>query len=261
MPLRRLILAAIVPLALVACGDAPDTARGVDRGETLLSVSASGHAESRPDKAEFQAGIETWAVSATAASAANARKIAEIVEALQASGVEEKDIQTRAVSVQRVDYGPRKNQFQASNVVNVTLRDADKISEAVTAVTEAGANVVSGPNLSMTDPEKVANLAYADAYKAARRRAEAYAEAAGMEISRVLYIRDAGGQQGQTYLRGADAMMTIDVEQAASGPRPVAPPPPPMATAPRPEQGPPRVMIGTTASDVFIQVDFALREK
>ncbi|ANY18680.1 26 kDa periplasmic immunogenic protein precursor [Tsuneonella dongtanensis] len=262
MPRSHLIFAAALPLALAACGDAPADPRGVDRGETLLSVSASGHAESRPDKAEFQAGIETWAASATAASAANAKKIAEIVRALEASGVREKDIQTRAVSVQRVDWGPRKGQFQASNVVNVTLRDAAKISEAVTAVTEAGANVVSGPNLSMTDPEKVANLAYADAYKSAKRRAEAYAEAAGMEISRVLYIRDAGGQQGQRYLRSADAMMTIDVEEAAQ-PRPVAPPPPPpvINTAPRPESGPPRVMLGTTASDVFIQVDFALREK
>ena len=125
------------------------------------------------------------------------------------------------------------------------------MSEAVTAVTEAGANVVSGPNLSMTDPESVANLAYADAYEAARARAEAYAKAADMEIARVIYIRDAGGQQGNRYLRGADAM-AIQTEQAAA---PVVAPPPPPAVMP------PRVMLGTTASDVFIQVDFALREK
>ena len=251
----------IVPfLALAAC-ERVDDSRGVDRNETLLSVSASGHAESRPDKAEFQAGIETWARSAREATAANARKIAEIVEALQAVGVEEKDIQTRAVSVNRIDWGDRKGQFQASNVVNVTLRKADRVSEAVTAVSEAGANVVSGPNLSMTDPEAVANLAYADAYKAARRRAEAYADAAGMEISRVLYIRDAGGQQGQRYLRGADAVMSIDVEEAAQARSAPPPPPPPVNAAPRPQSAPPRVMIGTTSSDVFIQVDFALREK
>ena len=244
-----------LPLALAACGDRAADPRGIDRDETLLSVSASGHAESRPDKAEFQAGIETWARTAREASAANAKKIAEIVDALKASGVAEKDIQTRAVTVQRIDYGDRRGQFQAFNVVNVTLRNADKTSAAVTAVTEAGANIVSGPNLSMTDPEATANLAYADAYKAARKRAEAYARAAGMEVARVLYIRDAGGQQGNTYFRAA-AATAIDAamprpEEAA----PAAPPPPPIArTAPG-------VMIGTTNSDVFIQVDFALREK
>ena len=250
--LARLSLLAL-PLALAACGDRALDPRGIDRDETLLSVSASGHAESRPDKAEFQAGIETWARSAREASAANARKIAEIVEALKASGVAEKDIQTRAVTVQRIDYGDRRGQFQAANVVHVTLRQADKTSEAVTAVTEAGANIVSGPNLSMTDPEATANLAYADAYKAARKRAEAYAKAAGMEVSRVLYIRDAGGSQGNTYFRAADA--TAVESRAAvrnTAPPPIAAPPPP------PEEGPPRVMIGTTSSDVFIQVDFAL---
>ncbi len=249
-------LLVLLPLALAACTAAPDDTRGVDRNETLLSVSASGHAEARPDRAEFQAGIETWARSPKDATTANAKKISEIVIALKGVGVTEDDIQTRAVSVQRINWGDRKGQYQASNVVNVTLRKADRVSDAVAAVTEAGANVVSGPNLSMADPESVANLAYADAYKNALKRAEAYAEAADMEISRVLYIRDAGGQQGQRYLRAADAM-AIEVEQATAPP-PVAPPPP-VNTAPRPQGGAPRVMIGTTSSDVFIQVDFALR--
>lgn len=247
---------AVLPLALAACGDRPDEARGVDRNETLLSVSASGQAESRPDKAEFQAGIETWARTAREASQANARKMAEVVGALRGVGVPEADIQTRAITVNRIDYGDRRGQFQATNVASVTMRNAARTDQAVTAATEAGANIVSGPNLSMSDPEATANLAYADAYKAARKRAEAYAKAAGMEVSRVLYIRDAGGQQGQTYLRAADAT-AIDVAR----PRPeegratnVAPPPPPPVAMTQPG-----MMIGTTRSDVYIQVDFALR--
>lgn len=254
MKLRTCLLIAFTPLALAACSSQADTARGVDRGETLLSVSASGQAESRPDRAQFEAGIETWASTAKAASTANSEKIAEIVAALREMGVEDKDIQTRAVSVQRIDWGSRKGQFQAANVVSVTLRNPDKAGEAVTAVTEAGANIVSGPNLSMTDPEATANLAYANAYKAARARAEAYAKAADMEVSRVLYIRDAGGQQGNTWLRGAGSSadaMVFEAESAA---------PPPVAM-PRPEEGNPGMMVGTTQSNVYIQVDFALREK
>ena len=250
-----LVLAAA---ALSACSADPDP-RGLDRGETLLSVSASGHAESRPDRAEFQAGIETWASSAAAASKANAEKIAEIVTALRGLGIEEDDIQTRSVNVQRIDWGDRKGQFQASNVVNVTLRDPARASDAVTAATEAGANIVSGPNLSMSDPEATANLAYADAYEAARTRAEAYAEAADMEISRVLYIRDAGGQQGNTWFRAAD-QIDIAPESAEQTISRTASPPPPVAPPP-PRAIPPRVMTGTMTSDVFIQVDFALTGK
>ncbi len=254
MNTRYLLIATIAPLALAACSGQPDEARGVDRDETLLSVSASGQAESRPDRAQFQAGIETWAPGAKAASEANAKKIAEIVEALRKLGVEDKDIQTRAVSVQRINWGDRKGQFQAANVVEVTLRDPAKAADAVAAVTEAGANIVAGPNLSMTDPEATANLAYADAYKAARKRAEAYAAAAGMEVSRVLYIRDAGGRQGDTWLQGAAVANDAVMESVQSAAPPVMAPPPP-------EQGGAGMMVGTTRSDVYIQVDFALREK
>jgi len=254
--MKYLLFCVTAPLSLAACGDRADEARGVDHGETLLSVSASGQAESRPDQAQFQAGIETFAGNARAASEANQEKIAEIVAALRELGVAEGDIQTRAVTVRRVEYGDRKGQYQAANVVEVTMRNPDRAGEAVTAVTEANANIVSGPSLSMTDPEATANLAYADAYKAARKRAEAYAKAAGMEVSRVLYIRDAGGTQGQTYLRGAEAMADSMMVQTQSA----APPPPPPVAMPRPEERSPSMMVGTTRSDVYIQVDFALRE-
>ena len=252
---RYLALAA-APLALTAC-DRADEARGVDHGETLLSVSASGQAESRPDRAQFSAGIETFSRNATSASEANAEKIAEIVAALRELGVEDGDIQTQSVNVGRIEYGDRKGQYRAMNVVEVTMDDPDRASEAIAAVTGAGANVLSGPSLTMSDPENVANLAYADAYRAARSRAEAYAEAADMEISRVLYIRDAGGQQGQQWLRGAEAMNDMAV-QVSAPPPPVSPPPPANIS---PEQGSPRMMVGTTRSQVYIQVDFALREK
>ncbi|WP_232332898.1 SIMPL domain-containing protein [Novosphingobium aquimarinum] len=253
-PAPRLVPAVLPLLAATACSDKADEARGVDHGETLLSVSASGHSEARPDKAQFAAGIQTTAASAKAASEANAKKIDEIVGALKEMGVDEKDIQTRSLSVNRIDWGDRKGQFAASNTVNVILRDVDKAGAAVAAVTQAGANLMSGPDLTMSDPEATANLAYAEAYKAARKRAEVYANAAGMQISRVLYIRDSGGQQGNRYFSGAV---------------PMAPPPPPPPVSAYPvampessdQSGGARIMPGQTASDVTIQVDFALRPK
>src|SRR3546814_17155706 len=101
----------------------------------------------------------------------------------------------RNLSVNRIDYGANKGRYEASNSVAVRVRDNKRVSEALAAVTAAGANIVSGPNLSVADPEKANLGAYGTAYKAARAKADAYAAAANLRVTRVLAISD-GGQGG-----------------------------------------------------------------
>lgn len=60
--------------------------------------------------------MNSWATEARYASDANAEKIRKIVDALVATGIAKRDIQTRAVSVQRIDWGDRKGKYQASNM-------------------------------------------------------------------------------------------------------------------------------------------------
>ncbi|MEL7690873.1 SIMPL domain-containing protein [Citromicrobium bathyomarinum] len=247
MDLKYLPLIA-APLALTAC-DKPYDPRGVDHDETLLSVSATGESEVRPDEAFFQVGVENFGKTGKAASDANAKDIAKVVAALKEAGVPAKDIQTRTVGIQRIEYGDRKGQYQANNIVAVTVRQIDKAGDAVTAATEAGANVFSGPDLRISDSEKAANTAYGEAFKAAKARAQAYADAADMKIARVLTIRDGGGAQGNRYIPGAP------------------PPPPPVVMQTSrdavmvEEAGGGVIQPGQTTSRVSVQVDFALVPK
>ena len=242
---RALSLAVLA--ALAGCAPAPPDPRGVDHGETLLRLSASGEAEAVPDEAFIQLGVNTTAATARTAQETNTKKIEEIVKALADLGVAAKDTQTRNLSLQKVEYGANKGRYQANNIIAVRMHDAPRAGEAVTRATEAGANVMSGPELRIADPEKANRGAYIAAYRAARTRAEAYAEAAGMKISRVLAIRD-GGQSGGGYPQpmveeAMDAM-------AVSAPPPIVAPPPP-----------PSIRPGTMLTRVSVQVDFALEPK
>ena len=239
---RALSLAVLA--ALAGCAPAPPDPRGVDHGETLLSLSATGEAEAVPDEAFIELGVNSYATAARNAQAANTTKIEAIVAALAELGVAAKDTQTRNLSLQKVEYGANKGQYQASNVLRVRLRDAPRAGEAVTRATEAGANVIGGPSLRIADPEKANRGAYIAAYRAARTRAEAYAEAAGMKISRVLAIRD-GGQTGYPQAPYPIAEQAMD---AMTSPPTVAPPPP-------------SIRPGTTLTRVAVQVDFALAPK
>ena len=232
---------------LAGCGDTPLDPRGVEHDETLLSLSASGEAETVPDEAFIELGVNSYAREARAAQAANDRKIEGIVKSLTDLEVAAKDTQTRNLSLQKLDYGPNKGQYQASNVLRVRMRQAERAGEAVTRATEAGANVLSGPTLRITDPEKANRGAYIAAYRAARTRAEAYAEASGKQISRVLAIRD-GGQSGGGYPQPPYPM--YESASDAMAPQTASPPPPP-----------PSIRPGTTLTRVSVQVDFALRDK
>jgi hypothetical protein len=159
--------------------------------------------------------------------------------ALTGLGVKADDLQTRNLSLQRIDYGADRGRFRADNVLEITLRDVSKVGAAVTAVTEAGANVMSGPDLRISDREKANRSAYAAAYRAARSRAEAYAEAAGLSIDRVLGIYD-GGEYGS--------------------PVPMAPPPPPVVrSVPMTEStNATPFNPGMNSTEVRVRVDFAL---
>jgi uncharacterized protein YggE len=232
-------LTATAALALTACGGPhrPDP-RGVGPDEVLVQISATGRADSKPDQAGFSVGVSSIGATSEAATATNNGKMNAVLAALKAQGIAEDDMQTQQVTVSRQDWGPNKGKFEASNVINVKVRAVDKAGAAIGAATKVGANVLSGPNLTVADPEAAGRGAYAAAFKAARARADTYAEAAGLKVVRVLAIRDSA-----------------------------APPPMPMAEAYAADKvmlqanvAPP-VLAGTNTSQATVNVDFALGPK
>lgn len=239
--MRWIALPALALLA--ACQPPAADPRGVERDETLLTVSASGRADTRPDEARLQLGVQSQAGSAGEASRLNRAKMDKVTAELARLGVKPDAIQTRNLSLSRIDYGKERGQFRAYNMVEVTLRDMTKVGEAVTAVTEAGANVLSGPDLRVSNREAANRSAYAEAYKAARARAEAYASAADLKISRVLAIYD-GGESSPPMPYVGNAMAEVRNMSAA----PASPPPAPFNP-------------GVNTTEVRVRVDFALAEK
>ena len=250
MPVRTFTIALLAG-GLAACAPGAPDPRGVDRDETLLRLSASGEAEAVPDEAFIQLGVNSFAASARAAQQTNTQKVEKIVAALASLDVAAKDTQTSNFSLQKLDFGPNKGQYQASNILAVRMRKVGRAGEAATRATEAGANVISGPALRIADPEKANRGAYINAFRAARTRAEAYAEAAGLKVTRVLTIRDGGQYAGGPYGGGyPQPMMEQAMDAMTAAPPPIVAPPPP-----------PSIRPGTTLTRVSVAVDFALEPK
>jgi uncharacterized protein YggE len=234
---------AILVLALAGCGERTAEPR-LGRDEVLVQIAATGRAEARPDQARFTAGVETIAPSSGEASRRNSAVINRVLAALEPLGVGRDDVQTRNVSLSRIDYGQNRGRYQASNLIEIRMRSVERAGEAIAATTEAGANVVSGPSLVVSDREAGNRSAYAQAYRAARARADVYAAAAGLKVARVLAIRDSGEYGAPPPRPYAEEGMAADaVAQVA------APPPAPIVRA------------GLDETQVGIRVDFALAPK
>jgi uncharacterized protein YggE len=229
-------------LLLAACQPTNPDPRGVKGHETLLTVTATGRADTRPDEARLQLGVQSIAATAAEASRGNREKMERVTRALAGLGVKPDDLQTRNLSLQRIDYGKDRGRFRADNIVEAKLRAMDRVGEAIAAVTDAGANVLSGPDLRVSDREGSSRSAYAAAYRAARARADTYAGAAGLKVTRVIGIYD-GGEYAIPMRYGRGSTMDATAVQVSA-------PPPPEESAP--------FNAGINTTEVRVRVDFAL---
>src|SRR5829696_10459319 len=123
MKTLRIVIAVLVVLAIAALSGIGRPEPAESAGEEAregITVTGVGRVSTVPDEAEFSPGITTKGRSAGAALAANSERMRELIEALKAAGIADRDIQTRDVSVgSDYDGTGRSNDFVASNTVSV----------------------------------------------------------------------------------------------------------------------------------------------
>ncbi len=203
--MRLLATATVIALSSIAI--TPALAQGVPIGSasvpdgTLLDVTATGKTTRVPDLATIRAGVVTQASTAAQALSDNAQRMAAVLAALKKAGIEPRDIATANVSLQP-QYRYQDNQppaitgYQATNTVSVRFHDIAKSGSILDALVAQGANQIDGPNLSLDQPDAALDEARVDAVKRARARADLYAKAAGLSVSRILTISEGGEVAG-----------------------------------------------------------------
>ena len=105
----------------------PEGAQGLSNEPTHgIAVHGTGKASTVPDTATFTFGVNTKRKSAADASDANNRQMDEVIAALKASGVAEKDIQTSQISLypnyDESSSEPDGYQATSSGTVTVKMR-------------------------------------------------------------------------------------------------------------------------------------------
>jgi uncharacterized protein len=229
-------------------------------GATLLSITAEGQSRRTPDLALFSAGVVTTGPNAAEALSANATRMDRVIAALKRAGIEARDLQTSAVSLQprysdpereaqlraretRQPYVPpvqtelpRIIGYEARNTLNVRVRRLGQMGRIIDTLVSEGANQIDGPSFTVEEQREALDEARAEAVANARARAELYAKAAGLRVGRILSISEGGGFY---------PVNQIMVTGRAMGA--MAPPPPPTPIAP-----------GEVALGISLSVQFEL---
>jgi hypothetical protein len=172
-----------------------------DTNSNLRTITVSGTArvQVRPDVADLRLGVMITEPTVEAARDGSAKALGGVMARLTALGIAESDLRTSIVSVQpQYDYSqqsaaPRLVGYQFTNLVAATVREIDKVGDAIDGALAAGATTVDQISFRVQDPSAAEKAAQEAAVADARARAETLAAAAGVAIVGVAAMVEGGG--------------------------------------------------------------------
>jgi uncharacterized protein YggE len=200
----------LLPVSVVAQAQAPEPAR--------ILVSGEGSAEVAPDMAILQLTVNREADTARAALDANSAAMAEVLRAMQAQGIEKRDLQTANFSIQPRYHHPRPKPsgerqppqitgYIVRNSLTVRVRDISRVGVILDESVTLGVN--EGGNITFTnaDPAEVIKQARINAVADARAKAATLAQAAEVKLGKVLQISEQSYRPGPMPVARAEMAM------------------------------------------------------
>jgi uncharacterized protein len=155
-------------------------------------------------------GVEALGPTVDAAMADAEARMTSVLAALKKMGIADKDIQTSNFSINFERQGdqqpvtaqatpgkfePPAGFYRVSNMVQVTIRDMNKVGDVIDTAVKAGANNVYGIGFGLENTDSLEGQARDEAVKDAKARAEALAGLNNVQVGDVVSISEVIGGQ------------------------------------------------------------------
>lgn len=195
-----------------------------DANPGQLHINVRGVASEVPDMARLNAGVMAQAPTASQAMADQRARMNRVIATIRKIGVAERDIQTSGINLSPVyvrgdnrNAPPRISGYQATNRVNVTVRDLTKVGDGLDALVDAGANNIGQVSFGFSDQAALVEKARANAIAELKKRRDFFASVGGLKIGRLMVLSEGGGA------RPPQPMMAMDRAESFKASTPVAP--------------------------------------
>jgi uncharacterized protein len=160
-----------------------------------LTATGSGSVTYTPDTASLTFAATSQQATAAGTINANAAAMNSIIDALKKAGARDVSTQGLSLSARYNKAGTSIVGFQAGNSVQGSVAVAN-VGSVIDAAVAAGATNINGPSFSTTsDVESLYRAALRQAVAEARARAQVLADAAGVQLVRIVSIDPTGGPE------------------------------------------------------------------
>lgn len=160
--------------------------------QPVIVTSGEGVVKRAPDRASVTIAAESRARTAAEAQRINAEAMAAVLDRIKAAGIPADAIQTTGYNLQpEFDYANGRQtlrEYVARNQVQVRIDTLSKTGDVIAAAVATGATNVSNIQFDLKDRDAVEREALRIAVSDARRRAEAAAAGAGVQLGSIIRI-------------------------------------------------------------------------
>lgn len=193
-PLCMVLMVVLTAAALAACDakSAPPAPGGQARQVTVVG---NGKVQGTPDTLTTNVAVNFVAPDATSALNQTNDRQKAVIDALVGTGIDHDDISTTQVSLQP-QYGNDGSSivgYQASNAIDVKIRDISTASRVLSLIATTGGDAtrINSVSYSINDDSQLVKDARARAFNDAKDRAQQYAQLSGLNLGKVVSISEA----------------------------------------------------------------------
>ena len=161
-----------------------------------INVSGEGKVKVIPDQATIMVTVETKGNNAKDVKKQNDEKIDAVLKFIKKMNVAPTDYKTQRVSLNpQYDYEKKKHSYNATQTIEILLRDLSKYDELMEGLVDQGINRIDAVTFQSSKLALYQSEARKLAMKDAKMKAEDYVSVLGQKVGRALTISD----NSQTY--------------------------------------------------------------
>ncbi|ABR47298.1 protein of unknown function DUF541 [Alkaliphilus metalliredigens QYMF] len=181
------------------------TASAMNDSNAAIVVNGSGIVKVKPDIAYINLGVNTSNTDAKQAQTENTRLMDGIMKSLNKAGIPEDDIKTVGYNIYpQHRYDQTKNEsivtgYEVTNMVEVTIKNIDKVGEIIDLATESGANNINSVRFAVDDTNPHYQKALQQALQDAKQKATALAQPINVQINKPHRITEMSRHDGVIY--------------------------------------------------------------